>query len=317
MHPFRFGLLVEQFPSVDYLVAVAQQAERAGFSTLLIRDHLLDRPFPGQYAPWVTLAHLAGVTRTLRLGTMVTANDFRHPAMLAKEVTTLDQLSGGRVELGLGAGFFREEYDRAGLSFDSNKVRVDRLEESLEVLDALLRGVCLTYNGQQVRFDCFTNFPPPVQQPRPPLLVAGAGRRVLSIAARHADSVGLLAAPLSGGVLVDSAEARSPANMERQIQVLRSAAVDRFACLELSAIATLEWTANSHATAERIAQLRGWNVPARDLLEMPTMLIGTTDELLERLHARRERFGLSYFVVRDSQLADAASLLLALGLARS
>jgi probable F420-dependent oxidoreductase len=312
MHPFRFGLLVEQFASAEYLVALAQQAEQAGFSTLLIRDHLLDTPFPGQYAPWITLAYLAAATRTLRLGTLVTANDFRHPAILAKEVTTLDQLSAGRAELGLGAGFFREEYDRAGLSFEPNNVRVDRLEESLEVLGALLSGGCVSHVGQHFQFNGFTNFPPPVQRPRPPLLVAGAGPSVLSIAARHADSIGLLPAPLSGGVLVDSAEARAPASLHRQLEILRSAAGDRFDRLELSVVATLEWTVKPLETAADIAQRRGWSVPARDVLDMPTMLVGTTDGLVEKLHARRERFGLSYFVVRDSQLAEATLLLEAL-----
>ncbi len=131
---------------------------------------------------------------------------------------------------------------------------------------------------------------------------------MLSIAARYADTVGFLTAPLSGGVLVDSAEARSPANFERQLQHVRAAAGERFDRLELSVIATLQWTEDAEASAAKIASQRGWSVPPRDLLEMPTMLIGTTNELLEGLHARRERFGVSYFVVRDSQMGDAAPL---------
>src|SRR5262252_7782791 len=116
MHPFRFGLL--------------------------------DEPFGPQYAPWSTLAVVAQATTALRVGTLVIANDFRHPAVLAKEVSTLDQISDGRVELGLGAGFYREEYQRAGLQFDANSVRVDRLEEALPLLDSLLRGEPVTHTGK-------------------------------------------------------------------------------------------------------------------------------------------------------------------------
>src|SRR5437870_8479466 len=285
MRRFRFGLMVERFSDPTNVLEMARRAEAAGFSTFLVRDHLIDRPFGPQYAPWTTLASVAQVTRTLRVGTLVIANDFRHPAVLAKEVATLDQLSGGRVELGLGAGFFREEYDRASLRFDPNKVRVDRLEESLEVLEGLLSNQCVSHDGQYFHFDRFTNFPPPVQQPRPPLLVAGAGGRVLSIAARYADTIGLLSAPLSGGVLVDSAEARSPANLHRQLDVVRSAAAERFERLELSIIATLAVSSDAHAAAVHVARQRGWSVSAKEVLDMPTMLVGTTEQLVETLYA--------------------------------
>src|SRR5438067_13005338 len=125
MRPFRFGLVVERFSDPKSVLEMARRAEGAGVSTFLVRDHLIDAPFGPQYAPWTTLASVAQVTRTLRVGTLVIANDFRHPAVLAKEVTTLDQLSGGRVELGMGAGFLREEFERAGMTFYPNKVRVD------------------------------------------------------------------------------------------------------------------------------------------------------------------------------------------------
>src|SRR5438132_9069259 len=158
MRAFRFGLLIERFTDPKSVLETARRAEANGFATFVIRDHLIDRPFGPQYAPWTTLASVAQVTRTLRLGTMVIANDFRHPAVLAKEVTSLDQLSGGRVELGLGAGFLREEFDRTGLTFHPNKVRVDRLAESVEVLDTLLSGRQLTHHGEHYSFDEFVNF---------------------------------------------------------------------------------------------------------------------------------------------------------------
>lgn len=285
---------------------MAQRAEAEGFSTFLIRDHLIEPPFGHQYAPWISLASVAQVTTTLRLGTLVTANDFRHPAVLAKEVATLDQFSNGRVELGLGAGFFREEFERAGLTFFSNSVRVSRLAESVQVLDQLLRGKAFTYRGEHYAFDNFVNFPPPVQQPRPPILVAGAGPRVLSIAARHADTVALLSTPLSSGVLADSAEARSAQHMAHQVEGVRKAAGERFQSLELSMFPSFIRTTNRTSAAIDVARQRGWEVTDSDVLQMPSMLIGTTDQIVDDLERWRASLGLSYFVVRDSQFEAAA-----------
>jgi probable F420-dependent oxidoreductase len=308
MRPFRFGLVLERFSDPTYVLETARRAEGEGFSTFLIRDHLIDEPFGPQYAPWTTLATVAQVTRTLRVGSLVIANDFRHPAVLAKEVTTLDQLSAGRVELGLGAGFLREEFERTGMTFYSNKVRVDRLAESLQVLDPLLRGCPVSHAGEHYTFDGFVNFPPPVQQPRPPILVAGAGRRVLSIAAQHADTVALLSAPLSGGVLVDSAESRSARNVAAQVEVVRNAAGPRFADLELSVFATLIVAEDRHDAADMLARQRGWAVPPQEVLEMPTVLVGDTELIVADLVQRRAEHGISYIVVKDSQFADAIPL---------
>ena len=308
MRPFRFGLLLERFPDPKFVLDMARRAEDAGFSTFLMRDHMIDGPFGPQYAPWTTLATVAQVTRSLRVGTLVIANDFRHPAVLAKEVTTLDQLSGGRVELGLGAGFLREEFERAGLTFYPNKVRVDRVAESLEILDALLRGCQVTHQGEHYTFDGFVNFPPPAQRPRPPILIAGAGRRVLATAAQHADTVGLLSAPLSGGVLVDSAEARSAHNVTEQVDVVRKAAGERIQDLELSVFATLVAAENRHEAAAKLARQRGWAVPPEDVLAMPTVLVGGIEQIVDDLERRRAEYGISYIVVRDGHFADATQV---------
>ena len=207
-----------------------------------------------------------------------------------------------------GAGFLREEFERTGLTFDSNGVRVDRLAESLEVLDRALAGRQLTFRGEHYAFDRYVNFPPPVQQPRPPILVAGAGRRVLSIAAQHGDGVALLSAPLSGGVLVDAAEARSPRHVSQQVEIVRRAAGDRFARLELSVFATLIVTDDRRVAAECLAHRRGWEVSADDVLAMPTVLIGSVDQICENVHRRRAEHGISYFVLPDSELDEAAPI---------
>jgi len=253
MHPFRFGLLHERFGAPGQVLSTAVQAERAGFATFLIRDHLVDEPFGPQYAPWSTLAVVAQATTTLRVGTLVIANDFRHPAVLAKEVTTLDQLSGGRVELGVGAGFLREEYRQAGLRFDPNPVRVDRLEEALCVFDTLLRGEPLTHRGEHYQLDGFVNFPPPVQRPRPPLLIGGAGPRMLSLAARFGDSVALLPASLHRGELTDSARVRGLEHVRTQVARLREAAGARFDALEVCLIVNVIAASNRQSAAEELA----------------------------------------------------------------
>jgi probable F420-dependent oxidoreductase len=302
MHPFRFGLLIERFPEPAYVLNLARRAEAEGFSVFLIRDHLTDEPFGPQYAPWTTLAAVAQATSTLRVGSMVVDNDFRHPTVLAKDVTTLDQLSGGRVELGLGAGFFKEEYRRAGLAFDANAVRVDRLTEALPVLDGLLRGKSVTHHGQHYQLDGFTNFPPPLQTPRPPILVGGAGPRMLSIAGGCADAVALLPSSLHRGELTDSAEARSLSNVRRQVDLVRQAAGERFSELQLCLFATVLAAADRRAAAEQLAAQRGWPVSADDVLAMPSMLIGDVEAMVAQLEQVRAQTCVSYIVMRDNQL---------------
>jgi probable F420-dependent oxidoreductase len=306
MHPFRFGLLVERFPDPTYVLETARRAEAEGFATFLIRDHLVDGPFGPQYAPWSTLATVAAATTRLRVGTMVIDNDFRHPTVLAKEVTTLDQLSGGRVELGLGAGFLREEYQRAGLPFDANSVRVDRLAEALPVLDGLLRGEAVTYHGQHYELDGFVNFPPPVQTPRPRILVGGGGPRMLSIAATCADAVTLLPSSLHTGELTDSAQARGPDNVRRQLEIVRTAAGERLAALELSLFGTFVAASDRHAAAEQLAAQRGWEAPPEAVLAMPSLVIGDAQAMEDQLERIRADMGISYFVARDNQLEAAA-----------
>src|ERR1700736_757948 len=128
--PFRFGVITHNTnPSLDALVARARLAERLGYSTFLIPDHLGD-----QFDTSLALALVAQATSTLRIGSFVFANDFRHPALLAKTAATLDVLSGGRFELGLGAGWMRSEYERVGLAFDSPGVRIERMAEALQII---------------------------------------------------------------------------------------------------------------------------------------------------------------------------------------
>lgn len=309
MKPIRVGILAEHSQTPDRLLETARRAEAAGCSTLLLRDHLVDGPFPHQLAPLTALAAVAAATMRLRVGTLVLANDFRHPALLAKEIATLDVLSGGRVELGLGAGFLQREYEEAGLAFDRPGDRVGRLEESLQVLKGLFGGGPLTFRGTHYRVGGLESYPRPVQRPHPPIHVAAAQPRMLAIAGRQADIVNLQSVSTTGGVLGDDPAGRSPAATASKIERVREAAGDRFAKIELSTVAALAVTDHPRRAAEEIARRRGWGVSAEQVLAMPSFLLGPPAHLVELLHARQEAFRLSYSIVSDASL-EAAELLM-------
>jgi probable F420-dependent oxidoreductase len=284
-------------------------AEDAGYATFLIRDHFIAEPFGHQFAPLTTLAVVASVTKTLRVGSLVIDNDYRHPAVLAKEAATLDLLSGGRLELGLGAGWAREEYDQTGLTFDPPGVRVDRLEEALQVLKGLFAEQPLTHAGRHYRITHLDSVPKPVQRPQPPILVGAGGKRILSIAARHADIVGILNAPIANGVLADDPTTRLAEAMAQKIEWIRQAAGERFPLLELSLVISVVIAEDRRQSAERFALQKGWRgITVDDVLEMPSVFIGSVHQIADQMHARRERYGLSYFVVSDRDLDTASPI---------
>jgi probable F420-dependent oxidoreductase len=285
--PFRFGAWAEHAFTGEALLETAQRLEGHGFSMLLLRDHLVEGPFPHQFAPLTALAFVAAHTTSLRVGTLVISNDFRYPALLAKEVATLDVLSGGRVELGIGAGFLRREYAAAGIRFDSAADRVARLEDSLRVL--------------KCRFaDKAQSFPVPVQQPHPPILIAGARRRMLMLAGREADIVALQAVSTTSGDVVDTASARLAERVAEQIGWVREVAGERWPELELSTSATVIYAEDRLAAATELVCRRGWSdVTPEEVLDMPSIFIGSLETVVELFQERRARYGLSYFVTSD------------------
>src|SRR5712692_3259165 len=198
-HPFRFGVICERMQSAEEWVAKARLAESAGYSTFLIRDHFIREPFGDQLAPMLALMAAADATKTLRVGNLVLDNDYRHPVVLAKEAATLDVLSHGRFELGLGAGWAKTEYQQAGLSFDAPGVRVSRLEEAVQVIKGLFAYEPLTFSGTYYRIDQLNGYPKPIQQPHPSILIGASGKRMLAIAAREANSIGILNSDYSTG----------------------------------------------------------------------------------------------------------------------
>ena len=305
--PFRFGVIAENVRTHEDLVSVARRAEELGYDIILIRDHLVEDPFSNQLAPIAALATVAAVTETLRIGTLVLANDYRHPAVLAKEAATLDVLSGGRFELGLGAGWLRREYEQAGIPFDPAGQRVGRLEEALRVFKALLAGGSLDFCGEHYRINGLTNFPKPSQRPRPPILVGGGGKRMLSIAGREADIVSVLTTSVATGEVINDPAERSPETVERKVEWIRQAAGERFEEVELNMIVSPMVIDDPVEGAERFARERGWSsVAAEEVLDMPSVFVGSTDRIAEQLLARRERYGVSYLVVSDGNMEDFA-----------
>jgi probable F420-dependent oxidoreductase len=308
-HPFRFGLLGESVRSATELVETARRAEGAGFATFLLRDHFIAEPFGHQLAPMAALATAAAVTATLRVGSLVLCNDYRHPVLLAKEVATLDLVSGGRFELGLGAGFSRPEYEAAGLPYDPPGVRVGRLAEALQVVKGVFGAAPFTFAG---RFYTVTNleaFPKPVQQPYPPILVGAGGRRMLAIAAREADIIGIQTATLGTGRRAPDPTGLLAETIAEKIDWVRQEAGTRFANLELSIVGSVIIAENRREAAERLVHARGWeDLSADKVLEMPSVFIGSVDQIVNEMQGRRERYGISYYVVPDSSLEMVAPI---------
>ena len=308
-HPFRFGVINEQMKAPSAWFDHVRRVEALGYTTLLLRDHVVPDFFGDQYAPLVALMAAASVTTTLRLGTMVIDNDYRHPVMLAKEAATLDCLSGGRFELGIGAGWLRTEYEQAGLPFDRAGVRIDRLEESIRVMKGIWAEAPVTFAGQHYGVTGINGVPKPLQRPHPPLLIGGGKERMLKLAGREADIVGILTSDVSSGTLISDIRERMAAAVHQKIDWIRQGAGHRFDQIELSLIPTIIFTDDRRSHIESLIRQQGWDVTVEAVLQMPSMLIGSIEEIAQDLQARRESYGCSYYVVADDQMDSFAPVI--------
>ncbi|MDQ6899003.1 MAG: TIGR03621 family F420-dependent LLM class oxidoreductase [Candidatus Dormibacteraeota bacterium] len=310
LRQFRFGVIAEKVLGRRELTRTAQAAEAGGFSTLLIRDHFLAEPFGQQLAPLSSLSYVAAITGTLRVGSMVMANDYRSPVLLAKEAATIDVLSDGRFELGLGTGFLQAEYRQAGIPFESPAVRVGRFAEAVQIYKALLSGEPVTFSGQHYRLEGVQNFPQPVQRPRPPILVGAGGKRMLGIAAREADSIGLLSAAIKDGVLVEDPTSRLADEVEKRLHWIREAAGSRLPEIELGMFMTLLPREDRLTAAEDLIRQRGWRgVTPDQVLDMPSVFIGSAARTAELMQERRETYGITYYVVGPAAQGEVAQLI--------
>ena len=295
VRPFRFGVTVPTISSGTGWAERARRVEQLGYSMLVVPDH-----FRNQLASVPALTAAALATTRLRVGSLVFSNDFRHPAVLATEAATIDVLSGGRFELGLGAGWLRAEYEQTGIRYDSARTRIERLEEAVTIVKGLLAGERVTFTGRHYSIADLEGRPAPVQRPHPPILIGGGGQRTLSLAAREASIVGLVPRARRDGSGLDMTDLSDAATREK-LEWVRSAAGDRFDSLEIHALIQAVAVADRRTAAADDLASR-FKVARDVVLETPYVLLGTIDEICETLRQRRERYGISYLTVLERDM---------------
>ena len=284
----------------------ATKAEDLGYSALLMPDH-----FGDQLAPIAALATAAAVTETLRVGTLVFANDFRHPAYLAKEMTTLDLLSEGRLEVGMGAGWMTTDYEQTGMAHDRAGVRIDRMIEGIKVLRGLWGDDAFSFEGEHYTISEMNGLPKPVQAGGPPIIVGGGGKRVLSTAARMADIVGVNPNVGEGVVGPEAVKSMSAGATEEKLGWVRDAAGDRFDDIEISILKFVTMVTNDRdAVAAKVGGSMGMD--AATILASPHTLVGSAEQIAEELIEQRERWQGSYVTVQSDAIDSFAPVVAAL-----
>jgi probable F420-dependent oxidoreductase len=306
MPPFRFGVQLSKTDSAAAWRDMARKIEGLGYSTLFIPDH-----FEDQFGPLVALTAAAEATSTLRVGSLVFGNDYRHPVVLAKEIATLDLFSEGRVEFGLGAGWMTSDYEQSGIGADAAGVRISRMAESLAIMKSLWSTGAATYQGEHYQVTGALGAPTPVQRPHPPIIIGGGGQRVLGIAAREADIVGVNPSLAAGYIGPEVLETTTAEYYRQRIEWIKQAAGKRFGELELQCLTFLVQIVPDRE--EAVARLAGaLSVSEEQITESPIAMIGTTDQIIETLRERREQFGFSYIVVHEAELDTFAPVVAAL-----
>jgi probable F420-dependent oxidoreductase len=304
VHPFRFAVTASHARTAEAWTALARRAEELGYSSLLVPDHL-----GTQLSPIAAMATAAAVTTRLRIGGFVFANDFRHPLVLAREAATLDLLSNGRLELGLGAGWRTADYRQLGIPYDAPGRRIDRLVEATGLVKRLLAGETVTHAGPHYRLGAAQVRPGPVQQPHPPILMGGGGPRMLRLAAREADIVGFIPQFSTRGrpIWTDVTEGA----LDRKVSVVRTAAGDHFDRLELNLFIADAGMVGSGQPVPRSA-LAAAKAATAGLVHSPYLLYGTLGQLRSLLERRRERTGISYYSIMQGSVEAMAPLVEAL-----
>lgn len=293
--PFRFGVNNTGEASLKDWQAFARRAEDLGFSTLIMQDH-----FGGQLAPFAALTAAAAVTSRIRLGTLVLDNDFRHPAFVAQEAATVDLLSDGRMELGLGAGWLQADYDKLGLSFDGPAVRMARFREAVAVVKGYFTAEkSVTFSGVHYRVTDLDATPNAVQTPHPPLLIGGRQKGMLSFAAREADIVSISMLDPRGPGLP------KPPTFGEKVAWVRAAAGERYGEVEIHANSGgLRVTDDQQGAITEMAERL--KIAPEEVLQAPSNLIGSVDAIVDQLQTWRATCDLSYVVFPSRLMLEAA-----------
>lgn len=295
--PFRFFFSASAVPAAR-LTEVARRAEGLGFDGMFIADHLRD-----MLGPIAVMTHVSAVTQRLRVGVAVQNNDLRHPAVTAQELASIDQLSGGRLIVGLGAGWAEPEYRQAGLQYDPPGVRIDRLEEAIAVYKGLFQGA-VDVRGAHYQVQGFERYPRSVQRPHPPFFIGGGGRRLLRLAAREAQLVGVsLRAARDGSMDLTNATA---AATDEKLGWVRDAAGERLPELDVHTHALYRGAAITDDAGAELRRLAAWqqanlghSLTVPELAGSPHVLIGSVDHVVEKLLAARERWGVTCITLDD------------------
>ncbi|MDQ3294830.1 MAG: TIGR03621 family F420-dependent LLM class oxidoreductase [Actinomycetota bacterium] len=303
-HPrkFRFGVQLAHASSGAAWKELARKAEDLGYSTLFMPDH-----FGDQLAPVPALQAAADATSTLKVGALVWDNDYKHPVVLAKEAATLDVLSDGRLEFGIGAGWMNTDYEQSGIPKDRDGVRIARMAEALEIYKGLWAPGPYSFSGDHYTITEMEGMPKPVQQPGPPILIGGGGPKVLGIAGRHADIVGINPSIPTGEIGPEAARDAAADRVDQKLQWLKDGAGERFDDLELNALVfVVQVTDDPGPMRQMVAGAFG--VDESLIADTPYAWIGSAGEIADQLRRARDRWGFSYFVVQDTGLEAVAPI---------
>jgi len=304
--PFRFGADLQAALPDRSFADSARELEALGFSTVFVPDH-----FDEGLGPITAMTTAAAATTTINVGTLVLDCDFRHPAVLARELASIDALSGGRLEVGLGAGWKRLDYDRSGIPMDSPRVRVGRMIEHATVLKGLFADGPFSFTGEHYTITDLDGTPAPHRPGGPPILIAGGAKRVLRFAGQFADIAGVNASIHSGEIDTAAAQDSLAARFDEKVGWVREGAGDRFSNIEINAwIAIGSVTDDAVGMAEALAPM--YETDAASVLSSPLTLIGSVAQISDLLHERRERWGYSYIVLPGAQAHEFAPVVAAL-----
>ena len=311
--PFRFSVQATQAESAAEWTAIARRAEDLGYSTLFTADHYYgpgdiaaaSGTSPIELAPVPAIMAAADVTSTLRVGCRVFCVDYHHPVVLAKELATVDLLSGGRLEVGLGAGWVAAEYAGLGIAMDRAGVRIERLTEVVDLMRQHWSGEPLQIVGEHVHAVGFAGRPLPAQRPGPPIMIGGGSPRVLRLAGRLADIVSINFNNASGALGASAVASSTMAATEQKLGWVRAGAGERYDSLELELGAYFVAIA-ADPRAELDAMADRFGVSATELREHPHALIGSVDEVCDRLVERRARLGFSNINVAQRRMEQFA-----------
>jgi probable F420-dependent oxidoreductase len=296
----RFATQSGGQPTGAEWLARAKRLEEIGYATLSMPDHMVG----GAWSTMPALAAAAAVTTKIRLGNLVIDNDFRNPVVLAREFATLDVISNGRVEIGLGAGWFDRDYQSTGIPFDRGRVRVARLAEAVTLMKRVFTEDEVTFEGTYYRTVKSESRPKTVQQPRPPILIAAGGPQILELAGREADIVAVI--PPGAGVKTPAPDDVAAAGVRRQIEVVRQAAGSRFDEIELSCFLDVTLTDDRKKTIAGLAEKA--KVDPAVIGSSVYRPIGTLDHVREHVVRVRRETGITYFCLRGPHVEELAPI---------